>query len=114
MSSVYALFFSSSAMAGFISVTTLLFTDTSFTSFKVFTLLTLLTNVKMIVTIFIADSLRYIADARIACSRMQNLIEKKSMLTRNMDYQDKSSSPEVSFKGKGYEPEFATIESFTN
>ena len=68
----------------------------------------------MIVTIFIADSLRYIADARIACSRMQNLIEKKSMLTRTMDYQDKSSSPEVSFKGKGYEPEFATIESFTN
>ncbi|XP_020606653.1 multidrug resistance-associated protein 4-like, partial [Orbicella faveolata] len=99
-------------MAGFISVTTLLFMDTSLTSFKVFTLLTLLTNLKMVVTIFIADSLRYIADARTACSRMQNLIEKKSMLTRNMDYQDKPSSPEVSFKGKGYEPEFATTESF--
>jgi len=101
-------------MAGFISVTTLLFADTSLTSFKVFTLLTLLTNLKMVVTIFIADSLRYIADARTACSRMQNLMEKKSMLTRNMDYQDKPPSSEVFFKGKGYEPQTATIESFRN
>ena len=101
-------------MAGFISVTTLLFKDASLTSFKVFTLLTLLTNIKMVVTIFIADSLRYIADARTACNRIQNLIEKKSMLARNMDYQHKPSSPEVSFKGKGYEPEFATIENFRN
>ena len=101
-------------MAGFISVTILLFTEGSLTSFKVFTLITLLTNVKMVVTIFIADSLRYIADARTACNRIQNLIEKKSMLARNMDYQHKPSSPEVSFKGKGYEPEFATIENFRN
>ena len=116
VSSIYALFFSSSAMAGFISVTILLFTDNSLTSFKVFTLLTLLTNVKMIVTIFIADSLRYIADARTACRRMQNLIEKQSMLTRNMDNQRKPFSPEVSFKGKGkgYEPGFATTESYKN
>ena len=68
----------------------------------------------MVVTIFIADSLRYIADARTACSRMQNLIEKKSMLTRNMDYRDKPSSSVVSFKGKGYDPQFATIESSGN
>ena len=101
-------------MAGFISVTTLLFADTPLTSFTVFTLLTLLTNLKMVVTIFIADSLRYIADARTACSRMQHLIEKTSMLTRNMDYQDKPSSPEVSFKGKGCEQEFAINESFRN
>lgn len=114
VSSIYALFFSSSAMAGFISVTTLLLTDASLTSFKVFTLLTLLTNLKMVVTIFIADALRYIADARTACSRMQNLIAKKSMLTRTMDYQDNPSSLEVSFKGKGYEPEFAKIESLRN
>ena len=114
MSSIYALFFSSSAMAGFISVTTLLFTDTSLTSFTVFTLLTLLTNLKMVVTIFIADSLRYIADARTACSRMQHLIEKTSMLTCNMDYQDNPSSPRISFKGKGYEQEFAVFESSRN
>ena len=101
-------------MAGFISVTTLLFADTPLTSFTVFTLLTLLNNLKMVVTIFIADSLRYIADARTACSRMQHLIEKTSMLTRNMDYQNKPSSSEVFFKGKGYEPESATIESFRN
>ena len=101
-------------MAGFISVTILLFTEGSLTSFKVFTLITLLTNVKMVVTIFIADSLRYIADARTACNRIQNLIEKKSMLTRNMDYQHKPSSPEVSFKAKGYEPEFATTENLKN
>ena len=70
----------------------------------------------MIVTIFIADSLRYIADGRTACTRIQNLIEKQSMLTRNMDYQHKPFSPEVSFKGKGkgYEPGSPTIESFRN
>ena len=114
VSSIYALFFSSSAMAGFISVTTLLFKDASLTSFQVFTLLTLLTNIKMVVTIFIADSLRYIADARTACSRMQNLIEKKSILIRKINHQDNSSILEVYLKGRKYKSEFIRIESFRN
>ena len=114
VSSIYALFFSSSAMAGFISVTTLLFKDTSLTPFQVFTLLTLLTNIKMVVTIFIADALRYIADARTACSRMQNLVEKKSMLIRKMNHQDNSSRLEVCLKGRNYKPHFIRIESFRN
>ena len=102
-------------MAGFISVTTLLFTESSLTSFKVFTLLTLLSNIKMVVTIFIADSLRYIADARTACRRMQNLIEKRFMLlTRNMDHQDHPSTSDVYFKGSKYKPQFIRIESFRN
>ena len=70
VSSIYTLFFTSSAMAGLVSVTTLLFTENSLTSFKVFTLMTLLGNLKLVVTIFIADSLRYIAEARTACRRM--------------------------------------------
>ena len=115
ISSIYALFFSSSAMAGFISVMILLFTDNSLTSFKVFTLLTLLTNVKMIVTIFIADSLRYLADARTACRRMQNLIEKRSMfLTGKMDHQYHPSTLDVYFKGRKYKHQFIRIESFRN
>ena len=114
VSSIYALFFSSSAMAGFISVSTLLFTDNSLTSFKVFTLLTLLTNLKIVVTIFIADSLRYIADARTACSRMQNLIEKKSVLTCKMDNRDNPSTLGIHFKGRKHKPQFIRIESFRN
>ena len=102
-------------MAGFISVTTLLFTEGSLTSFKVFTLLTLLANIKMVVTIFIADSLRYLADARTACRRMQNLIEKRSMfLTGKMDHQYHPSTLDVYFKGRKYKHQFFRIESFRN
>ena len=101
-------------MAGFISVMTLLFTQGSLTSFEVFTLLAILANIKMVVTIFIADSLRYIADARTACSRMQNLIERTSTLTRNMVHQDHPSTLDVYFKGSKYKPQFIRIESFRN
>ena len=68
----------------------------------------------MVVTIFIADALRYIADARTACSRMQNFIEKKSILTCKMDHQDNSSLLEVYFKRRKYKPQFTRIESFRN
>ena len=101
-------------MAGFISVTTLLLTDALLTSFKVFTLLTLLSNIKMVVTIFIADALRYIADARTACSRMQNLIENKSKLTRNMSHRDNLSTLDVYFKGRKCKSQFIRVESFRN
>ncbi|KAJ7392175.1 hypothetical protein OS493_013547 [Desmophyllum pertusum] len=114
VSSIYALFFTSSAIAGFISVTTLLLTENTLTSFKVFTLLSILANLKMAVTIFIAESLRYIADARTACNRMQRLIEKKSILAYKMDHhaKDKLTSLEVYLKGRRYRPQFIRTESF--
>ncbi|KAJ7392172.1 hypothetical protein OS493_013544 [Desmophyllum pertusum] len=111
VSSIYALFFTSSAIAGFISVTTLLLTENTLTSFKAFTLLSALNNIKMVVTLFIADALRFIADARTACNRMQRLIEKKSMLTGKMVQEDMPSSLEVYFKGRRYKPQFIRTES---
>ena len=114
VSSIYALFFTSSAIAGLISVTTLIFTENSLTSFKVFTLMTLLGNLKLVVTIFIADALRYIADARTACSRMQRLIEKRSILTSKMHHQENPSTTDIYFKGRKYKPQFIRTESFRN
>ena len=101
-------------MAGLVSVTTLLFTEHSLTSFKVFTLMTLLGNLKLVVTIFIADSLRRIADARTACQRMQRLIEKRSILTRRINQQNDLYTLDVYFKSRKYKPNFIRIESFGN
>ena len=101
-------------MAGLVSVTTLLFTENSLTSFKVFTLMTLLGNLKLVVTIFIADSLRRIADARTACQRMQRLIEKRSILTRRINQQNDLYTLDVYFKSRKYKPNFIRIESFGN
>ena len=101
-------------MAGLVSVTTLLFTENLLTSFKVFTLMTLLGNLKLVVTIFIADSLRRIADAKTACDRMQRLIEKRSILRRNMDQQNDLYTLHVYCKGRKYKPHFSRIESFRN
>ena len=101
-------------MAGLVSVTTLVFTENSVTSFKVFTLMTLLGNLKLVATIFIADSLRFIADAMTACRRMQRLIEKRSILTRKMDHQNNPYTLDVYFKSRKYKPQFIRIESFRN
>ena len=68
----------------------------------------------MVVTIFIADSLRRIADARTACSRMQRLIEKRSILTRKKDHQKSLHTLDVYFKSRKYKPQFIRIESFRN
>ena len=68
----------------------------------------------MVVTIFIADSLRRIADARTACSRMQQLIEKRSILTRKKDHQNNLHTLDVYFKSRKYKPQFIRIESFRN
>lgn len=69
----------------------LLLTENSLTPFKVFTLISTLANIKMAVTIFIADSLRCIEDARTTCNRMQHMLEKKFILTHKMDHQQKPS-----------------------
>ena len=113
ISSTYALFFTSNAIAGFISVMTLLLTGHSLTSFKAFTLMSILANVKFFVTIFIGNCLRYIADARTACERMQRLIEKKSVLTCKMDHKHKLTPLQVYFKGRRCKPQFVRTESFS-
>ncbi|KAL9978597.1 hypothetical protein ACROYT_G016132 [Oculina patagonica] len=114
VSSIYTLYFSSTAMAGFVSVTTLLLTQHQLTSSTIFTLIAILSNIKFIVTIFIADALRYLADARTACNRMQRLIETKSILTREMNYKNKLCPLEVHFRGRRYKPQFIRIESLRN
>ena len=111
-SSNIALFFTSDAIAGFISVTTLLLTGHSLTALSVFTLMSILSNIKLFVTIYIGECLRYIADARTACSRMQNLIEKKSVLAYKMDNRHQSSPLQVYFKGRRYKPQFLRNDSF--
>ena len=105
-SSNIALFFNSNAIAGFISVTTLLLTGHSLTSLNVFTLMSILSNIKLFVTIYIGECLRYIADARTACGRMQNLIEKKSVLAYKMDNRHQSSPLQVYCKGRSTNPNF--------
>ena len=101
-------------MVGLVSVTTLVFMEDSLTSFKIFTLMSLLGNLKMVATLFIADSLRYIADARTACRRMQRLIEKTSILTRKIDHQENHSTLEVCTNGRKYKQQFFRIENFRN
>ena len=93
---------------------TLLLTGHSLTSFKAFTLMSILANVKFFVTIFIGDCLRYIADARTACERMQRLIEKKSALTCKMDHKHKLTPLQIYFKGRRYKPQFVRTESFSS
>ena len=99
-------------MAGLVSVTTLLFTENSLTSFKVFTLMALLGNLKLVATIFITDSLRYIAEARTACRRMQRLIEKRPILTCKVDHRDRPSNLGIFVKGRKYKRQFIRTESF--
>ena len=73
-------------------------------------MLSTLANLKLVVTIFIADALRIIADARAACSRMQRLLEKKHILTCKMAHKDKA----LSLGGRRNRSEFVRIESFRN
>lgn len=75
--------------------------------------MTLLGNLKLVVTIFIADSLRLIADARTACSRMQRLIEKRStILTRKVDHQDDPCTSDIYINSGKNKTRFVRIESF--
>jgi len=67
---------------------------------------------KTFFVIFMADSLRYIADARAACDRMQQLIETKSILKHNVDNLQRPTWLEVYFKGRRYRPQFVRLESF--
>jgi len=79
IASIYVLVFTSSASAGFISVTALVLTGIPLTPVRVFTLLSALASIKLNVTLFISESLRIIADAKTACNRMQRFLENESI-----------------------------------
>ncbi|CAH3031314.1 unnamed protein product [Pocillopora meandrina] len=110
ISSIYALFFTSSTIAGFISVVTLLLTGNLLISFMAFTLLLVLSNTKMVVTIFLVHGLRYIADARTACCRMQRILENNSLSKMQIDHGDTI----LPFTDRRKRSNFVRIDSFKN
>ncbi|KAJ7381834.1 hypothetical protein OS493_038752 [Desmophyllum pertusum] len=107
VSSIYALFFTSSAFAGFISITALLITGIPLRPFQVFTLLSALSNIRLAVTLHIAQPLRLLADAKTACARMQRLVETKSS---DLSQQEKQSLLKVYFRGRKYKSRSVRIE----
>ena len=112
ISTIYVLFFISHAIAGFLSVATLVFTEHSLTSFTVFTLLSILANIKYFVTAFIGDSLIWIADSMIALRRMQKLLETKPVIESKISKRPNMSPLKVYFKGRRYKPHLVRTESF--
>lgn len=112
ISSIYASYFTSGTVAGFISVMALVLTGHSLTSFNVFTLLNILSNLKMYVTIYIGDCLRNLADVKNSCDRLQRLIEKKASLKVNVGDVHTLLPLEVYCKGRQYKPQFIRTESF--
>ena len=112
ISSIYALFFTSGTVAGFISVMALVLSGHSLTSFNVFTLLNILSNLKLYVTILIGDCLRNLADAKNSCDRLQRLIEKKAPSKVNVGDAHTLLPLEVYCKGRQYKPQFIRTESF--
>ena len=112
ISSIYASFFTSGTVAGFISVVALVLSGHSLTSFNVFTLLNILSNLKLYVTILIGDCLRNLADAKNSCDRLQRLIEKKAPSKVNVGDAHTLLPLEVYCKGRQYKPQFIRTESF--
>ena len=112
ISTVYALFFISHTIAGFLSVATLVFTEHSLTSFTVFTRLSILANIKYFVTAFIGDNLIWIADSMIALRRMQRLLETKPVIESKVSKGQNMSPLKVYFKGRRYKPHLVRTESF--
>ena len=111
ISTIYALFFISHTIAGFLSVATLVFTEHSLTSFTVFTLLSILANIKFFVTTF-GDSLIWFADSMIALRRMQRLLETKPVIESKLSKRQNMSPLKVYFKGRRYKPYLVRTESF--
>ena len=112
ISSIYALFFSSSAIAGLISVTALVLTGIPLTPFQVFTLLSVLGNIKSTVTLLIAESRRFIADAKTACNRMQRFLETESIDSVSTSQEQHEHKIKVYFRKRKYRHHSVRIESF--
>ena len=106
------MFFTSSAIAGFISVTSLVLTGISLTPVQVFTLLSAFGNIKLNVTLFIAESLRFIADAKATCSRMQQFLENESIDSESTSQKQHRQKIKVYFGKTKYKHDSVRIESF--
>ena len=112
ISSIYTLFFTSTAIAGFISVLALIFSGIEINSFNIFTLLSTLGNLKMISTLFIGESLRFIVDAKTAMARVQKLLENFSStegLQRNIE---NMVALQAFCRGRKFNPHSIRTESF--
>lgn len=112
VSSIYALFFTSSAIAGFISVTALLLAGIPLKSFQVFTFLSALANIRLVVTLCVGESLRHIVDAKTALDRVQRVIEKKSISLSSVSTNENPSTLKVYFRGRKYNPHPVRLDSF--
>ena len=112
ISSIYALFFSSSAIAGLISVTAFVLTGIPLAPFQVFTLLSALGNIKLTVTLCIAEPLRFIADAKIACNRIQRFFETESIDSESTSQEQHEQKIKVYFRKRKYKHHSVRIESF--
>ena len=73
-----------------------------------------LANLKMISTIFIGKSLRFIVEAKTALARVQNLLHNISDTSTFQGNERNPFAPGVSFKGRRYNPRPVRIESFRN
>jgi len=106
------LFFTSSAIAGLVSVTALVLTGISLTPVRVFTLLSALANINLNVTLFIAESLCVIADAKTACNRMQRFLENESIDSESTNQKQHQQKIKAYFKKRKYNHHSVRIESF--
>ena len=79
---------------------------------QVFTLLSALANIKLNVTLFIAESLRYIADAKTACNRMQRFLETESIDSVSTSQEQRRKNIKVYFRQRKYKHHSVRIESF--
>ena len=106
------MFFTSSTIASFISVAALVLTGISLTPVQVFTLLSALANIKLNVTLYIAESLRYIADAKTACNRMQRFLETESIDSVSTSQEQHYKRTKVYFGKRKYKHHSVRIDSF--
>ena len=63
-------------------------------------------------TLFIGETLPFIADAKTACERMQRLIQNKCIAPSTVHYKESPSSLPVYFRGRKYKHQPVSFESF--
>ena len=112
ISSIYALFFNGTTIAGFFSVLSLLLSGVTVKSAEVFTLLSFLSNINVSVSLSIGEGLRYVMDAKTALDRVQNLIENSSLSWSTENNKDNPFSLQVYRRGRKHQPHPVRIESF--
>lgn len=75
-------------------------------------MLSALANIKLNVTLFIAESLRFIADAKTACNRMQRFLENESIDSESTNQKQHQQKIKAYFKKRKYNHHSVRIESF--